>query len=444
MYPLKEIVQDIKRVFKLRKKILLFSFILFVGLSFGALQIIEPKYESSISILVQKEETLNPLVLYEMAVSIASEDRLKSFNEIIYSRSTMEKLIGDLNLDRNIETEAQKQALVNKLRNNIVTSSRSSDSFEITFYDTDPVRARDGVELLGDHFIETRLKLENKRNDEAVDFFQSKLDELEEIVDQQRNQLASETTEQPKASPPVNQAALQNRLQTIDSEIEELDWRIIQEENKLEVFEDFLNQETNDFSVQPLYKLALSDLPFGTELGSLLGEYDELKQIYTENYPRLKTVRSQIVEVAKRIPPSINSGLSDLKLQRKNLVNQRASVIDDMEQSFVASQVNTNKQSNSGVYQQLYNEMKVKLEQARATRDVGDKTDQFVILDPPYISKEPSFPDRNMVISVGCALGLVMGTIFMAMAEVLDTTIRDEDDLDVNKPIIAYLTDGRG
>jgi hypothetical protein len=80
----------------------------FLGLSIASLQVIEPKYTSSTSILVQKEETLNPLVLYEMAVTIASEDRLKSFNEIIYSRSTMEMLIDSLELDEEIETELSR------------------------------------------------------------------------------------------------------------------------------------------------------------------------------------------------------------------------------------------------------------------------------------------------------------------------------------------------
>jgi uncharacterized protein involved in exopolysaccharide biosynthesis len=442
VYPTKEIVQDLKRVVRLRKKILIITLIFFVLLSFGALHIIEPKYESSISILVQKEEALNPIMFYEIAANIASEDRLKSFNEIIYSRSTMEMLVDSLNLYENIEAEAQKQDFVDDLRKNIVTSSRSSDSFEITDNDTDPVRARDGVALLADHFIETRLKLENRRNNETVELFQTKLDELEQMVDKQRNQIVNETTEQSKVQP-VDQSALQNRLQSIDTQLDELDWRIIQDEEKLEIFKDFLGQDIQDLSVQPLYKLSLNDLPFGEELGTLLGEYDQLRQQYTDNYPRLRTVRNQIVEVAKRIPPSINTSLNNLKLKRKELNNQRSKVINDMEKAFVAAQQNS-KQSNHTIYQQLYNDMKVKLEQVRTTRDVGSKaSDKFVVLDPPYIPKEPSSPDRQLVVTMGFVLGIVIGTLLMAVSEVLDTTIRTEENLELDKPIIAYLTDGR-
>ncbi len=443
VYPIKEIVQDLKRVVKLRKKILIFTPIFFVLLSFGALYVIEPKYESSTSILVQQEETLNPLILYEMAVNIASEDRLKSFNEIIYSRSTMEMLIDSLALDQDIETETQKQGLVDGLRNNIITSSRASDSFEITFYDTDPVRARDGVALLANHFIHTRLRLENRRNTETVAFFQTKLNELEQVVDQQRTQIVDQTTEQMKELP-VDQTALQTRLQSIDTQLDELDWRIIQEENKLNIFEDFLGQDFQNLSVQPLYRLSLGDLPYGEELGTLLTEFDQLRQKYTDSYPRLRTVRAQILEVAKRIPPSINSELSSLKVQRKDLSAQRASVINDMERSYVASQRGNSNQSNFTIYQQLYNDMKIKLEQARMTRDIGDKaSEQFIVLDPPYIPEQPSSPNKRVIILVGFFLGIVIGTLLMAVSEVLDTTIRTEDDLEFEKPIIAYLTDGR-
>lgn len=443
MYQTKEVVQEIKRVIKRRKKLLFITPIFFVLLSLGALYVIEPKYESSTSILVQKEETLNPLMLYEMAVNIASEDRLKSFNEIIYSRSTMEILIDSLNLDQEIQTELQKQVLVDALRKNITTSSRASDSFEITYSDTDPVRARDGVELLANHFIKTRLRLENRRNDETVKFFQSKIEELEDVVDTQRNQIVNTTTERLKVLP-VDQTALQTRLQNIDTKLDDLEWAIIEEETKLENLNLFLQQGAQNFSIQPLYKLPLADIPLGSELGDLLGEYDQLRQQYTDSYPQLRSLRMQIVEVAKRIPPAIESKLKNLRTQQNEQSQQRASVINDMERSFVALQRNNSQQSNFTIYQDLYSDMKVKLEQARMTRDIGDKaSEQFIVLDPPYIPERPSSPNKPMLVVVGLILGAIFGSLLMGVAEVLDTTIRTDEDLEYPKPIIAYLTDGR-
>lgn len=442
MYPTKEIVQDVKKVVKRRKRLLLFTPILFALLSYGALRLIQPKYESSISILVQKEDTLDPITLYQMGGKVASEDRLKSFNEIIYSRSTMEILIDSLHLDKNIESEVQKQELVDDLRKNIQTDSRASDSFKITFFDTDPVRARDGVALLANHFIQTRMKLENKRNNETVEFFQSKLDELEDVVDKQHKKIVNTATDQMKKIP-VDQTALQSRLQSIDKQLDDLDWRIAQEENKLKIIRNFLSQEGTEISIQPLYKLSLKEIPLGDNLGSLLSDFDMLRQKYTDSYPDVRSLRLRILELAKRIPPALESNLSTLRMQRRGLNSQRGKVIDDMEQAYVAAQRSHSQKSNYNVYQQLYNDMKVKLEQARMTRDIGNKaSEQFMVLDPPVIAKEPSSPDRQVIIGAGLFIGLIVGWLLAGLAEALDTTIRSENDLQIEKPIIAYLTDG--
>ncbi len=172
-------------------------------------------------------------------------------------------------------------------------------------------------------------------------------------------------------------------------------------------------------------------------------EYDRLRERFTDSYPELRSLRTQILETSKRIPPAINSKLSNLRMQQQDLNDERASVINDMEKNFVASQRSNSQQSNFTIYQDLYSDMKVKLEQARMAREVGDNaTEQFVVLDHPYISEEPSSPNNPLVVAIGFILGLIFAGIFIGIAEVLDTTIRSESDLEYQKPIIAYLADG--
>ncbi len=106
MYEIKDVAQDLKAAAKRRLLLLILSPILFVIAALLAIYFIEPKYQSSTTILVQKDEMLNPLVMYEIAVNIADEDRIQSLNEIIYSRSTIEILIDSLNLDSKVKNEA--------------------------------------------------------------------------------------------------------------------------------------------------------------------------------------------------------------------------------------------------------------------------------------------------------------------------------------------------
>lgn len=439
----KQIIAAIRDILRRRYPIIIASLVLFTAVGFAALRIIEPKYDSSISILVQREEVLNPLVMYEMAVSIASEDRLRSFNEIIYSRSTIEMLINQLGLADGIYSEAQRQETVAKLRRQISTSSRASDSFEIIFRDTDPERAYHAVSILADHFIQTRLRLESRRHNETVLFFEGKLNELQQLVDAQRTEIVSSTRERMRISP-VDISMLQSRLEDVELRLGQLDWQLYQIESWLETILVFLKQPEPEQDVQVLFRLPMQELPFGLELAQVLTEYERSRQQFTESYPRVRMLHQQVMELVSRVPQPLQSTMADLSLQRSEMIQRRESIINEMQSHYVASQLESKKQSDFGIYEQLYNEMKVKLEQAKMTRDIGSKaSEQFIVLDHPFIAEKPSAPSKKMVMLAALFAGIATGILLAALAEALDTSIRSEEDLPVSKPVIAFLTDGK-
>jgi polysaccharide biosynthesis transport protein len=442
MYEIKDVAQDIKSAAKRRWVLLIITPILFVIAAITALYFIEPNYKSSTTILVQQDETLNPLVLYEIAVHIASEDRLQSLNEIIFSRSTMEVLIDSLQLERGIRTEAEKQQLIEKTQKNIETRSRASDSFEISFYDTNPVRARDGAELLANYFIRSKLRMETRRHEETVAFFTKKLEELEEIVGNQRDQSVTITSQRMRDLP-SSADNLQDRLQIINTQLDAIEWQIVREEDKLAVITAYQNESNQTEAIMHLYKLPISEIQFGSELSDLLNEYDTLKQQYTESYPRLRALSEQIRGVANRIPSTFVSNIQRLNSQKRDLTQQKERVISDMQQYFVTTQRVSSQQSDFSIYEGLLNEMRVKLEQARMTRDIGQRAgDQFIVLDAANIPEKPASPNKRLVLGIGLFIGVVMGIAASAVAEVMDTTLRDERDIPYQKPIIAYLTSG--
>jgi len=443
MSEVKDVVQDIMDAAKRRRVLLIITPVLFVIAASVALHFIEPKYKSSTTILVEKDETLNPLVLYDMAVNLASEDRLKSLNEIIYSRSTMEILIDTLKIERQLtHQKTDKQQLISNLQKNIGISSRGSDSFEISFFSSDPYLARDGARFLANHFIKTKLRLETRRHEETVSFFSNKLTELESIVNQKRDMAEDITTTRLK-NLPNNSEALQERLQTIGTQLETIEWKIINEEKNLNLVKKFQEQPDNTEGIKELFKLPLSEIQFGEELSSLLNEYENLQQQFTQNYPRLRTLLDKIKQVVNRIPPTIETNLQRLKLQRDELLRQKEEVINNMQLYFVSTQRASSQQSDFSIFESLYNEMKVKLEQAKMTRDINKgATDQFIVLDEAVVPEKASSPNKKLIVGIGLLLGLITGVLVSATAEVLDTTIRTEEDMPFDKPIIAYITEG--
>ena len=76
-----------------RKRLFLVVLILTPILSLLASLIVKPSYMSSTTILLGKEDILNPLVRYDTAVAMTDYNRLGSFQKIIYSRPLIEDTI---------------------------------------------------------------------------------------------------------------------------------------------------------------------------------------------------------------------------------------------------------------------------------------------------------------------------------------------------------------
>ncbi len=401
------------------------------------------KYESSTTILVQRDEVLNPLVSFEMAVTLASEDRLRTFNEIIYSRTTVERLIDSLGIGATARSEAQRQLMVDAVQKNIETERRGSDSFRITYTDTDPVRAQRAAALLTQFFIETTLRVEGQRNEEAVQFFQKKLDDLRQKFEESQTKLVT-TLGQSLNSMPEQTRTQYTQLQDIEKQINDLDAKMVVYRQALKAMRSAPDSLESQTGRQSLYDLSRMDVPFASDLKTMLTKYDEQLRRYTPRYPEVQKLGGQINDFVDHMLNATESELQKLQQSRQELERQRADIVSGIKQSSITQRVDEGKESDYDVYRKLYDEMKIKLEQAVTTRDLGRKgANQFIIIDPPLVPTQPSKPNRVQLVLGGFGLGLFLGFLSALFKEMLDTTIRTPRDIEVyQKPIIAFITDG--
>ncbi|MFI5251246.1 MAG: GumC family protein [Bacteroidota bacterium] len=432
--------QEIKNVFRRRRKYFIFPTLVVVLVSICGAFLLPRKYESSTTIMAQRDEVLNPLVNYTMAVTMATEDRLRTFNEIVFSLSSIQTLVDSLKLDDNIKNEEDRQELIKKIQKNVETERPGETTFKITYIDTDPERAKQGVSILARHFIRTVLRVENQRNESAVQFFENKLAELQQKFQEEQQNIVTLMRDRVSQMPVENQT-LWGDLETINKQEAAIDEQSKELKHGQSLIEQFSEDQPASKNTQILFELQRTDLPHVGDLRPMILKYDEFSRRYTSKYPEARKLSSQISEILLVMEGAIQEELTKQLKHRTELEVNRFQIVDNLKQSAAYQELDKDKKSNFDIARNLYDDMKIKLEQARTTRDLGRKgSEQFIIIDPPVVPTKPSKPNRLMIILGGLGLGLLVGVFSTGLAELLDPTIRNPHDIYVyKKRVVAFL-----
>lgn len=399
-----------------------------------------PKYESSITILVERDETLNPMIQYTMAVAMASEDRLRSFNEIVYSRATINMLIDSLGLAKENLDRGEREDLIKKVRGDVRTNLRASDSFSISYLNENPEDAQKGVMLLTDYFIEKRLSLENRRNEQTVEFFEKQLDTLQQAV-REREQIMMSQMQRDIEQTPREDRSLRSELDRVESNIRDVDRELTRMQRNLEVLRE-VSHGNRDF--EAIRDLNLSGLPSGGDIRDFLNRYRSYSQRYTSQHPRIRELEGTMHDFTERMITEVEANLFEIQHEHAFLQDQRSEMVRQLEQTAVSQQSHSGIRSDYEVYKSMLDDMKVKVEQARSTRELGERAqNQFVVIDEANIPEKPAKPNKMMLIAGGLMIGVFLGVVGAGVAELLDTTIRRPEDLkEFEVPVIAFLPSG--
>jgi succinoglycan biosynthesis transport protein ExoP len=433
-------IDEIRSVTRRRWKLLVFSSLIVIIISIVGAYTLPRQYVSTTQILVQRDEILNPLVTYTMGVVLASEDRLRTFNEIIFSRKMSQVLIDTLGLLQSMNSVAERDALLKTVQHNIEIDRRGSDSFTISYSDTDPVRAQRAAALIAEFFIKTNTEVENRRNDLSVQFFEQKLAEYREKYEASQKVFVS-ILQQRVDSLPTQANSLYPQLDDVNRKIADIDKRVHSYQQALALLRNVSDPLDTPKGKQALFDLQREDLPYAADLRGLVGKFDDLARRYTLKYPDVERLEEQIVQLLDRIRASLESELPGQQEQRWQLEEKRARIVDGLKSSSVIQKTDEDKESNYTMYRRLYDEMKVKLEQARTTSDLGKRgASQYIILDPAIVPTQPTKPNRVLLIAGGFGLGLLIGVLSVIAMELFDTTVRAPVDIErYHKPIIAFI-----
>ena len=434
-------VDEFLAVLRRRRKAFLLPALMVITACGLAAFLLPRQYKSSTTIMVQEDDVLNPLVSYNVAVAMETDPGLGDFNEILYSRPTIESLMDSLGMETGKMNPGLKAEEIKQITKRIQTARNGSNTFTISYFDTMPATAQKAVKVLSELFIQTRLDVQNRKNDFAVSFFQQKVMDLRDKFEKSQGALV-DALQRHINELPEDDRTLYSNITNYNNEVQTLDQTSRKREDALKILEAASKTTPGErIDLTKLYMIPLLDVPFSDDLQSAVTKYDQLSSHYTQEFPDVQAAREKVLQLVGLVEDAIRTEQRSNQNQIWSLERRRDDAIKSVQMATVAHSQDQDLQSNFSIYENLYNEMKVKLEQAQTSRDLAQSSARdYIIIDPPDLPVRPAKPNKALVIGGGFGLGLFLGLLSAGLSELFDTRIRTPKDVEsFEKPIIAYL-----
>jgi polysaccharide chain length determinant protein (PEP-CTERM system associated) len=442
-----------------RKRILSIPIVLVPLLSIIFSYTIPEIYMSTTTILLEKQDILNPLIRFQTAVALTNYDRLGTFRKIIYSRPLIEKAIHELKLDKEIANEPEKvrlvkmEWLVDHIRRNIHIISLTGDSFQIGATWDSPVVAKELVETVGRLFVEKSLQGSQREASAAVDFIQEQLEHYQEELN-----MAEKALREFKLK---NIDRTLGQLSSLPRELEEYRSKLVKAKLHLEqerfneqLLADRLTGEKPMVVAQALFvqntpyqrhyeelKMKMGNLlatrdPSHPEVVKLQRELDFILDLL-EREKNEKTA-AETREIRSPVYQEITARLDDIRVKIKVLkreIEEYEKIIRQLEDSVKSipglEQTLARLEGEVKITREIYDMLKVKLEHARVSREVEleQQINRFTIIEPPLVPLARYKPIRRNYAMAGLAGGFIIGLMLIFVLEFVDSTIIRQGEL---------------
>ncbi|MDK2839657.1 MAG: polysaccharide biosynthesis transport protein [Thermosipho sp. (in: thermotogales)] len=462
-------LSDILKIFKKRKLWFWAVFILTILATGVYLYFFAtPIYEISTKVKIPAKSSSTSLSSLSGAAALvlggSSAHGISDEIEIIKSRKTLTKVIGQLNLldyfknkvkDKEKRDSVTINSVISTLQEEIITVEPLKDTsfIEIKVSLDDKELAYKISKALIDAYTEVSSELNKDENTYMIEFIEKQLPvtekELAEIEEKLKN------FKQTKSVLPSKEAELLlDALSEIDKQYFATKIQYQETLTKL----DELKKSVSDVK-DLIEKLKyIPNSPIITSLREKLTEYqieyNALLQKYSEDSVEVSEYKARIEEAQKRIQqevkniissqlntddPILSSISSELVTTQSSIEILKASLnallslktelenqikkLPEIEQEYLSLQ------RDYQLKQSAYVLLKSKLEGAKLTTAVLN-LNVPIIVDEPFIPEKPAKPNKKLTLAIGGVLGIFLGILAVFLSEASDKKIRDSFDIE--------------
>jgi polysaccharide chain length determinant protein (PEP-CTERM system associated) len=457
----------------LRRRHVQFLLPLFFGwlLVWGASWLLPSMYKSSTLILV--EEPTMPEAYVASNVNENLQDRLQSITQQILSRTRLMLIIDKLHLyagdRRRMTPDDQIEHMRKDISIDLVRDSRNNQisSFRVNFSAHDPQVAQQVTKELTTLFINESNKVRQKESQGTTTFIEKQLEDARiSLAAQEAKVREFESAHQ--GSLPSQQSSnlqilggLQGQLQSEQDSLNTAKQQRVYYQSLIEQYK----------TLHPAGKTSEGGVPLDLatidqELSTMRAKLTDLSSRYTDKYPDVQKLKTQIAKTQRLRDEILDASKSDGKhqdsaaasemdsqsapsLQLRSQLQANELEIATREKSISALQGRIAEYqarlNSEPTTEQLLAELTRGYDQSKANYDDLLKKknqssmatdmeqlqqgERFTMLDPPSLPTKPDYPNRMKFCGMGIAAGLGLGFLVVALFEFIDDRMHDEKEI---------------
>src|ERR1039457_72445 len=383
------------------------------------------KYEASSTVFIEKNVITD--LVKGIAITPSMEDSLRVLRYAINSRTMVLKVLSELDVNLKAKNDAQLEAMLRNIQNNVDIKQRDKDLFIISFQHEDPKFSRDYVNTLIRIYIEENVSSKRGESFGATKFLSEQIGTYKEKLD--------------KADADVN------KFKNERSGVVSLDeGRLFTEiNNAKEKLYDLQLRRSILEGQQKVTKTAAD--PLKSTLKLLQRKLSELRIEYTENYPEIIRIKADIENIKEQIKDgkgteSNASPEADESLKVQEELNAIKTYEDslqhhiEMNQRLLSSIPNAKadldklvaeKNNQKQMFDQLY--MRHNQSEVSKQMELQDKSTTYRIVDPAVTPIKPASPNRVKTMLIGIISGLAAGMVVLLVLDFFDQSVKTTDSL---------------
>lgn len=470
--------EDLFRLLRRRWAIAV-PFVVITGLAATIVTLLPDTFRSETLIMVAQQQV--PENYVRSTVTARIEDRLRSLNQQLTSRTRLEPLIAELHLYPERIGVDPMEEIVADMRRSIRTDVIRSDAFRISFTSRDPKTAMAVTERLASMYIEESLREREVVADNTNEFLDSQLATAKgRLLEQERKLEAYKLRYSGQLPSQVqsNLQVMQNTQMQIQSLLDSLnrdrDRRLTLQRQLADLIGD---DSAGDQRAPRVTMVAPSAASLEAETATLT----DMRRRLLDTHPDVVRQQRVVAELQQKVRdeveaqndprrrpgaagPTIAEAARQARIQELEteietltaLIAQKSDeeaklreVITHYQGRVEAAPVRESQLAElTRDYETLgraYTSLLARKDDAQVSANLERKQigDPFRVLDPARLPERPVSPNRPLLYAAGALLGLGAGLLLAAFLEFNDTSFKTDADVvtTLALPVIAMIPD---